>query len=97
MNELSVEVFEQIVSYLSYSELCAIRLVCRGFARHAAPTLFPVLQFSAQPSDRGSGRSRFAEFGTLKDAIETVLPIAPHVKRFTFSPAWYRKGRINIS
>lgn len=49
MNQVTTELLQYIVSYLPCSDLCALRLTCKGFSVLVAPYTFELLQLSARP------------------------------------------------
>lgn len=97
MNSLPLLVVEHICSYLPSEDLKSLRLACRNFDATGARHLFSELHLSGCEQQlwyerKGDGRTRFAEYGHLDEAVSEVLPVAAYVKELRFTPAFYFKG-----
>ncbi|KAI1075948.1 hypothetical protein F5B20DRAFT_343376 [Whalleya microplaca] len=106
MNSLPPEVLQNFAERLRPTDLRSLRLVDKTFAAVAARPLFEVIHFNGVPQQdrfpyfpeaitfdqKHIGPKRTVEYSQLHHAISEVLPLAPYVKTFIFSPFYYREG-----
>ncbi|KAI1264983.1 hypothetical protein F5Y18DRAFT_389068 [Xylariaceae sp. FL1019] len=106
MESLSTELCDEVASYLSTTDLRALRLVNRQFSAVATRPLFAVLRFGSHRQDKFyfnwgpywehqgyPGRIRTVEFGSVPEAVVDIMAssLEQHAKAFIFDPAYYRK------
>ncbi|KAF2262567.1 hypothetical protein CC78DRAFT_618468 [Lojkania enalia] len=102
MDRLPKELIWEIFTCLSHKDHLALLQTCRLFTHLIQPLIFHVLSFDGRPqggwfdhatSTSYHGNRKAVKWAHLDDAIDEVvhLGIAPHVKTFYFSPAFYVK------